>query len=123
VSLALFFQHAIALIALSIPALDRAIPFLLREMQVVPSHSMLHVVTGLVGFAALYFGGSWPRRFALGFGVFYIGLAIAGALSGRPLGLGLKPFDHPFHTVIGGIALLVVAAENLMARAAARRDA
>ena len=118
-SVGLFVQGTSTLIASLVPAVDRAIPFLLHETKMIPSHSALHIASGLIGFAALHFGGSiGPRRFALWFGLFYVALAIAGALSGRPLGIGLQPFDHYFHAVLGGFGLLAVAVENLRARAA-----
>ncbi len=118
-SLGLFLQGTSTLVALLVPAVDRAIPFLLHETKMIPSHSALHIASGLIGFAALRFGGSiGPRRYAFWFGLFYVALAIAGALSGRPLGIGLQPFDHYFHAVLGGLGLFAVAVENLRARAA-----
>ena len=123
-SLGLFFQGASTLAALLVPALDRAIPSLLHETQMIHSHSLLHIASGLIGFAALRFGGFvGPRRFAIGFGLFYVGLAVAGALSGHPLGIGLKPFDHSFHAVLGGFGLAAAAVEIIRARAAQGSDA
>ena len=123
-SLGLFFQGMSTLIALLVPAVDRAIPFLLHETQMIPSHSLLHIASGLIGFAVLRFGGVvGPRRFALGFGLFYVGLAIAGALSAHPLGIGLKPFDHSFHAVLGGFGLIAAAVESIRARVASGSDA
>jgi hypothetical protein len=123
-SVGLFVQGASTLAANLIPAFDRAFPMLLHETQMIPSHSALHVASGLIGFAALRYGGSnGPRRFALWFGLFYVALAIMGALSGWPLGIGLRPFDHYFHAVLGGFGLLAVAAEGWRARAAARSNA
>ena len=55
---------------------------------------------------------------ALWFGLFYVALAIVGALSGWPLGIGLQPFDHYFHAVLGGFGLLAAAVEHRRARAA-----
>ena len=87
--------------------------------HMIPSHSGLHIATGLIGFATLRFGGSaGPRRFALWFGLFYTALAIAGPLSGHPLGLGLIPADNYIHAVLGGLGLLAVAVESIRARAA-----
>ncbi len=118
-SVGLFVQGTSTLIASLVPAVDRAIPFLLHETKMIPIHSLLHIVSGLIGFAALRFGGSaGPRRYALWFGLFYVALAIVGPLSGHPLGLGLQSFDHYFHAVLGGLGLLAVVAENLRARAA-----
>jgi hypothetical protein len=90
----------------------------------IPSHSALHITTGLIGFATLRFGGAvGPPRFALWFGLFYVALAIVGPLSGHPLGLGLVLFDHYFHAVLGGFGLLAVAVENLGARTTSGSDA
>jgi hypothetical protein len=123
-SVGLFLQGASTLAALVIPAVDRAIPALLQETQMIPSHSALHIASGVIGFATLRYGGTnGPRRFALGFGLFYVALAIAGALSGQPLGIGLQPFDHSFHAVLGGFGLFAVAVETLRTRAALRSDA
>ena len=116
-STGLFLQGTITLIARLVPAVDRAVPFLLAETHMVPAHSVLHIVSGLIGFALLRFGGSWGSRiFALGFGLFYAGLGVSGALTGEPVLLHLIPFDHPFHVVVGGAGLLAVAVEWAMTR-------
>ena len=87
--------------------------------NMIPSHSALHITTGLIGFAMLRFGGAiGPRRYALWFGLFYVALAIAGAFSGHPMGLGLIPADHYIHAVLGGLGLLAVAIEIIRVRAA-----
>ena len=118
-SVGLFLQGTSTLTALLVPAVDRAIPSLLHETKMIPSHSALHIASGLIGFAALGYGGAiGPRRFALWFGLFYVALAIVGALSGWPLGIGLQPFDHYFHAVLGGFGLLAAAVEHRRARAA-----
>lgn len=88
------------------PPLDHAFPALLATTQMIPIHSTLHIVTGLLAVAILYRGGErgafW---FALGFGFFYLALGLAGMLSGNPLGLGLQPFDHPIHLALGAVGL------------------
>ena len=123
-SLGLFVQGTSTLMALLIPAVDRTVPALLRETQMIPSHSLLHMASGLIGFGALGFGGAaGPRWFALGFGLFYVGLAIAGEFSGQPLCLGLKPFDHSFHAVLGGFGLLAAAADYVLVHAPSRSNA
>ena len=89
-----------------VPELDRAFPALLHHTRMVPSHSLLHIATALIAFAALRWGGRrGVTRFAWGFGSFYIALALAGMASGSPLGLGLQAFDHPFHVLLGGLGL------------------
>jgi hypothetical protein len=73
----------------------------------VPPHSLLHIVTGLLALGTLLWGsaaGSW--RFLLGFGIGYSALGLAGALTGERFGLELQPFDHPIHLAIGGLALV-----------------
>jgi hypothetical protein len=123
-SVGLLAQGASTLAALWVPAFDRAVPALLLETQMVANHSLLHIATGLLGFATLAFGGSTgPRRFAIGFGLFYVALALAGERSGQPLCLGLKPFDHPFHAVLGGFGLLAAALDTIRAGWLARRQA
>jgi hypothetical protein len=122
-SLGLFLQGTVTLAALLVPAVDGAMPVILGETQMVASHSLLHIVSALIGFAVLRVGGPpGTRRFALGFGLFYVGLGIAGAFTGQPLLLSLKPFDHPFHIVLGGLGLLAVTAEIAMPRAASRNN-
>jgi hypothetical protein len=112
-SVGLFLQGGSTLAANLIPAFDRAFPILLHETQMIPSHSLLHTASGLIGFVALYAGGNGPRRFALWFGLFYVALAIVGAASGWPMGIGLKPFDHYFHAVLGGFGLVAVVVEKI----------
>ena len=92
--------------------------------HMIPSHSALHIAIGLIGFAALRFGGAiGPRRYALWFGLLYVALAIAGAFSGHPMELGLIPADHYIHAALGGLGLCAVAADIIWARAALRSDA
>ena len=89
------------------PPLDRAFPALLDITQMIPVHSMLHIVTGVLALIILFRGGEHAAYgYALGFGSFYFLLGLAGLLSGLPLGLGLQPFDHPIHLVLGAAGLL-----------------
>ena len=50
------------------------------------------------------------------FGAFYAGLAVFGSLSGHPLGLGLQPFDHPFHLGLGVLGLGAAVVEYVWPR-------
>ena len=89
------------------PPLDHAFPALLATTQMIPIHSMLHIITGLLAVAILYRGREYEAfLFAAGFGVFYLMLGLTGILSGHHLGLGLQPFDHPIHLVLGVVGLL-----------------
>ncbi len=89
------------------PALDHAFPALLAATQMIPVHSILHIATGVLAVAILYLGKEREAFwFAFGFGLFYLGLGLAGMLSGRQLGLGLQPFDHPIHLALGLIGLI-----------------
>jgi hypothetical protein len=89
------------------PPLDRAFPALLATTHMIPIHSILHIMTGLLAVAILYRGGERAAFwFAAGFGLFYLTLGLAGVLSGQSLGLGLQPFDHPIHLVLGVVGLL-----------------
>jgi hypothetical protein len=75
----------------------------------IPVHSLLHIATGVLALATLRWGG--PRGafwFAVLFGSFYLLLAIVGGVTGSQVGLGLQPFDHPFH-VLAGLPGLVAA--------------
>jgi hypothetical protein len=122
-SIGLFLQGGSTLAAQLVPAIDHAMPMLLEETRMIPSHSLLHIASGLIGFAALRSGGRATWLFALGFGTFYVALAIVGIKSGLPLGIGLQPFDHSFHAVLGGFGLLAAAIESLRFRATSRSDA
>jgi hypothetical protein len=101
------------------PPLDRAFPLLLELTRMIPTHSLLHIATGLIALWFYFWGGPrGPFRFALVFCLFYLGLAAVGHVTGHQLGLGLHPFDHPFHVLIGGLGLIAVAIEVLRARPA-----
>ena len=91
------------------PALDRAFPPLLAITQMVPPHSVLHIITGVLALIVLFRGESGGTFwFALLFGVFYFGLAVFGILTGHATMLGLQPFDHPFHLALGCLGFLAV---------------
>ena len=105
----LLLQGTSTLLFRLVPALDRAFPALLAVTQMIPLHSVVHIATGLVAFAALRFGGRAAWWFALAFGLFYTLLGLAGLFAGYTYGLGLQPFDHPFH-LLAGVPGLVAAA-------------
>jgi hypothetical protein len=90
------------------PPLDQAFPPLLAVTQMIPPHSILHILTGILALLMLYWGDErgtfW---FAAGFGLFYAGLAIFGMITHHPTIFGLQPFDHPFHLLLGVVGLLV----------------
>lgn len=108
--LLLLAQGTSTLAALAVPAIDRAFPWLLGLTRMIPIHSSLHVATAILALAAWRLGRT--RLFALGFGAFYAGLAVTGWVSGSQLCLGLQPFDHPFHLVLGGLGLAAFAMER-----------
>ena len=98
----LLLQGTSTLVFRLVPPLDRAFPALLDVTQMIPIHSALHIVTGLLAVAVLRSGGArgaWLYAFL--FGLFYTSLGVVALLSGMTLGLGLQPFDHPFHLVAG----------------------
>lgn len=71
-------------------------------------HNALHLLSGLLGLAL----ASGPRasgragRFALGFGLCYIGLGALGWAWPNPLGLlPLGTADHLFHLIVGALTL------------------
>lgn len=91
------------------PPLDRAFPQLLEATRMIPIHSTLHIVTGVLALAVVRWGGKEAAWwFALLFGLFYTILGTAGLVTGLSFGLGLQPFDHPFH-LLAGIPGLVAA--------------
>ncbi len=73
------------------------------------AHSVLHLVTGLVGWAAARQAsdGNGTRAFALAFGVFYLALAFLGWLWPSPVrALHLQAADHLFHLAAGSATLV-----------------
>jgi hypothetical protein len=117
IGIALMLQGSITLLFRLYPPLDQAFPFVLEMTRMIPAHSLMHIATAVVAFWFYYRGGArGPFRFALYFGLFYLMLAVVGMVTGHHLGLGLHPFDHPFHLFIGGLGLLAVAIEFFRAR-------
>jgi hypothetical protein len=91
------------------PALDEAFPALLAITQMIPPHSLLHILTGIIAWIVLFRGGQHGTFwFALLFGAFYFSLAVFGMVTGHHTMLGLQPFDHPFHLLLGGLGFLAV---------------
>jgi Domain of unknown function (DUF4383) len=90
------------------PPLDQAFPALLGVTQMIPPHSILHILTGVLALVVVVRGGErgsfW---FAGGFGVFYSGLAFFGMITHHSTIFGLQPFDHPFHLFLGVLGVLV----------------
>jgi hypothetical protein len=106
----LLLQGTSTLLFRLVPALDAAFPALLATTHMIPVHSTLHIVTGLLALAAMFWGGaSGAWWFALGFGIFYTLLGTIGVITGVQFGLGLQPFDHPFH-LLAGLPGLIAAA-------------
>jgi len=84
------------------PALDEAFPALLSVTRMIPIHSTLHILTGILALIALFRGDqAGTFWFAAGFGLFYTSLALFGMITHHPTILRLQPFDHPFHLFLG----------------------
>jgi hypothetical protein len=99
------------------PPLDQAFPALLAVTHMIAPHSVLHILTGIVALVVLFRGGergSW--WFAAGFGLFYVGLALFGMITGHATALGLQSFDHPIHLALGVLGLLVACIQLARAR-------
>lgn len=105
-------QGTSTLAARELPPVDRAVPWLLAATRMQPLHSVLHIATGLLAFAALALGARASAIFAAGFGAFYAGLGVAGALTGHELGLHLQPFDHPFHLLLGALGVVALSLDR-----------
>ena len=106
----LLLQGVSTLLFRLVPSLNAAFPMLLDMTKMIPIHSLLHITTGVLALAVIRWGGergTW--WFALGFGTFYTLLGLSGLFIGDVLGLGLQPFDHPFHLVAGVPGLLTAA--------------
>ena len=90
-----------------VPALDAAFPQLLAITQMVPTHSMLHIITGVLALIVLFRGGEHGAVwFSTGFGMFYTGLALYGYITHAPTMFHLQMFDHPFHLLLGLLGLV-----------------
>ena len=90
-----------------IPSLDETFPALLSTTRMIPLHSTLHILTGIVALIVLLRGEERSSFwFAAGFRAFYTSLAFFGIITHHPTILGLQPFDHPFHFVLGMLGLL-----------------
>lgn len=101
----LLLQGVSTLAARLVPQVDQALPALLRVTRMVPIHSVLHIATAFLAFVVIAHGSAATRWFAVIFGTFYAGLGALGASTGHTLGLGLQPFDHPFHILLGLLGL------------------
>lgn len=103
----LLLQGVSTLIFRLVPSLDAAFPQLLAVTQMVPTHSALHILTGILALIVLFRGDEkgclW---FSLGLGAFYTGLALFGFASHAPTMLHLQPFDHPIHLLLGVLGLM-----------------
>ena len=109
----LLLQGTSTLIFRLVPSLDQAFPALLATTHMIPMHSALHIVTGLLAVAILYRNkGREAFLFSLGFGLFYLLLGLSGMLSGHPMGLGLQPFDHPIHLALGIVGIFTAFLET-----------
>ena len=105
----LMLQGAFTLAFRLIPSLDQAFPQLLATTRMVPPHSSLHILTGILALVVLVRGGDGPFWFALSFGLFYVALAFLGMTEHHPKLLGLQAFDHPFHLLLGSLGLMAAA--------------
>ncbi len=74
-------------------------------------HNALHVVWGLLILYVLATSRDSRRlaSLALLFGVFYIGLAVAGLVLVNPFGLLLGPGENLFHVIVGTGSLIAAA--------------
>jgi len=74
-----------------------------------PLHNAIHVAWGLAIVILLASGlkGSGASLLAISFGVFYVGLAIAGTLVDQPFGLHLGPGENAFHWIVGPASLVI----------------
>lgn len=89
------------------PKLDAMCPQLLATTGMMPAHSTLHIVSGIVALALFWRGGArGVLGFAAIFGALYTALAIFGWLAGDPTFLHLQPFDHAFHLGFGTLGML-----------------
>ena len=113
----LLLQGVSTLTARLYPPFDQAFPALLTITQMIPPHSTLHILTGILAVAVLVRGGERGALwFAAGFGLFYTALATYGMLTMQATLFGLQPFDHPFHYLLGIAGLLTAGIQTYRAR-------
>lgn len=109
VGIFLLLQGISTLLFRLIPSLNEAFPQLLTVTQMVPIHSTLHIVTGLIAlwilFKGIEVGALW---FTIGFTIFYTGLALFGFITHSATIFHLQPFDHPFHLLIGVLGIITL---------------
>jgi hypothetical protein len=74
-----------------------------------PLHASIHVIWGAAMLALLAVRGDrlTLARASIGFGVFYVTLAVLGVLVHHPFGLLLGPGENVFHFLVGPVALIV----------------
>jgi hypothetical protein len=103
----LLLQGVSTLLFRLVPPLDAAFPQLLAITQMVPVHSILHILSALLALVVLFRGGEkgsfW---FSLGFGMFYTSLALYGFITRAATVLHLQVFDHPVHLALGLLGLM-----------------
>ncbi|MBL8098105.1 MAG: DUF4383 domain-containing protein [Anaerolineales bacterium] len=109
VGIFLLLQGVSTLLFRLIPSLNEAFPQLLAITQMVPIHSTLHIVTGLIALWILFKGGEVGALwFTIGFAIFYTGLALYGFITHSATIFHLQPFDHPFHLLIGVLGMIAL---------------
>jgi hypothetical protein len=72
-------------------------------------HNAIHVLWGvtILGFLISGLDDAQAAVLAMGFGLFYLALAILGTVSDNPLGLRLGAGENAFHYLVGSLALLL----------------
>jgi hypothetical protein len=116
----LFVQGIGSLLFRLAPALAASAPFLVRGIFGIDFwHAWIHILWGAAG-SVVVAAGRWPAsvRLALGFGVFYTALGIAGVAIHHPLGLELDWFENSFHLVAGPATLVLGALAASLLRGA-----
>lgn len=109
VGIFLLLQGISTLLFRLIPSLNEAFPQLLAVTQMVPIHSTLHIVTGLIALWILFKGSEVGALwFTIGFTIFYTGLALFGFITHSATIFHLQPFDHPFHLLIGVLGIITL---------------
>jgi hypothetical protein len=93
---------------LALQGLGRALPELPGGFAAADTlHNGLHVLWGVAMLALLKTGLDDVQTavLAIGFGLFYLALAVAGTLVNQPFGLRLGPGENTFHYTVGLLAL------------------
>lgn len=87
-------------------------------LQLDPRHSVIHLLFGLIGAAIGFWQPEGAVPFTVGFGIFYVALAVFGTFTAIHFGMKLGLSENALHWTLGSIALVIGVAAVLERRRA-----